>query len=74
MYRFYVFIDIDGNILPTCIAEGVEFSNESIALFEYSTDTILVLNSTKQLENHYKPIGEVKIEWIDVDSDSKKIN
>lgn len=74
MYRFYVFINIDGDILPDCIGEGIEFSNESIALFEYSTDTILVLNSIKYLQNHYKLLGDVKIEWVDVDLNSKKIN
>ena len=56
------------------MGEGIEFTNESIALFEYSTDTILVLNSIKQLQNHYKSLGEAKIEWVDIDSDSKKIN
>lgn len=74
MYRFYVFIYTKDNILGECMGEGIEFTNESIALFEYATDTILVLNSVKQLENHYKSFGEVKIEWIDIDSDAKKIN
>jgi hypothetical protein len=74
MYRFYVFIAFKGSILEECVGEGIEFSNESIALFEYSTDTILMLKSIKALKNHYKPLGKVKIEWLDLDLDEKIIN
>lgn len=74
MLRFYLNILYSGQILEECIGEGVEFSNENVSLFEYPTNTIIFLNSVKDIQNHYSSVGKTSIEWLDFNDFDKNIN
>lgn len=49
-----------------CVAEGVQFSSENIALYEYLTQTILILDSIDDIKEHYETVGEVNVQWVDL--------
>jgi hypothetical protein len=49
----------------TIIAEGIEFSNENVALNEFATVSILILDCVDSIHKHYESIGKIQIKWID---------
>lgn len=67
MKRFLVYIKIKGKYAESLIAEGVEFNNENVALHEFLTTTILILEGIDTIYKHYKVIGKVRIKWLDLD-------
>ena len=57
-----------------CVAEGVQFSNESVALYEHLTKTILILDSIDAIIEHYEEVGEATIQWVDLLTYKKNIH
>ncbi len=74
MKRFYVYVRMYNTNNEKLVAEGVEFNNENIALHEFLTQTILILDSIKSVSKHYSSVGEILIEWIDFDEYETKIH
>ena len=74
MKRFYVYIKFFNTDVERVVAEGVEFSNENVALHEFLTKTILILDSIKAICKHYSSAGDVVIEWVDFDEFNGKIH
>ncbi len=74
MKRFIVYMETDKDYEETVIGEGIEFSNENVAVFEFLTSTILILDSTEFISKHYETVGNVKIKWIDYDLFQKIIH
>ena len=74
MKRFYVYVRMYNTNNEKLVAEGVEFNNENIALHEFLTQTILILDSIKSVSKHYSQVGEILIEWIDFDEYETKIH
>jgi|LakMenEpi03Aug12_release.lakeMendotaPanAssembly.Ray.scaffolds.fasta_scaffold585797_2 hypothetical protein len=74
MKRFVVYVRFFNTDVERAIAEGVEFNNENIALHEFLTKTILVINSIKEISKHYSAIGDVVIEWLDYDEFYNRIH
>ena len=65
MRRFYVYVRLFDTNIEKAVAEGVEFSNENVALHEFLTKTILILDSIRAISEHYSSTGDVIIEWVD---------
>lgn len=57
-----------------CVAEGVQFSSENIALYEYLTKTILILDSIDAIKEHYETVGEINVQWVDLLTYKKNIH
>lgn len=74
MKRFYIYIRFLDSDVEKAVAEGVEFSNENVALHEFLTKTILILDSIKAISKHYSSVGDVFIEWVDFDEFNGKIH
>lgn len=66
VHRFLVYMVLEKTNSEVCVAEGVQFSNESVALYEYLTQTIVILDSTDAIIEHYDLVGEATIRWIDL--------
>lgn len=49
-----------------CVAEGVQFSSDDIVLYEFLTQTILILGSIGAIKEHYETVGEVNVQWVDL--------
>lgn len=74
LHRFLVYITIEKTNAERCVAEGVQFSNESVALYEYLTKTILILDSIDAIIGHYEEVGEANIQWVDLLTYKKNIH
>lgn len=74
MRRFIVYIRLKRKYVDSIVAEGIEFSNENVSLHEFLTNTILVLDSVDSIEKHYKPLGKIRIQWLDIDNFEKNIH
>lgn len=66
MKRFLVYIKLKGKYAESCVAEGIEFNNENVALHEFLTTTILILDGVDSIYKHYKAVGKVRLKWIDL--------
>jgi hypothetical protein len=74
MKRFSVYVKIKGKYTEILLAEGVQFNNENIAIHEFLTSTILILDNIDSVYSHYSIIGTIRINWLDVNIYDKKIN
>lgn len=74
MKRFLVYVIIKDKYSELLIAEGVQFNNDNIAIHEFLTTTILILDNIDSIFKHYSSIGNVRINWLDVNIYEKKIN
>jgi|688.fasta_scaffold1275317_1 hypothetical protein len=74
MRRFIVYIKLRKKYVESIVAEGVEFTNENIALHEFLTTTILILDSMESIYKHYEPLGKIRIKWLDFDNFDKKVH
>jgi hypothetical protein len=74
MHRFLVYMIIEGKSDEICIAEGIQFTNDNLAVYEYLSQTILILDSIEALIKHYSSVGEVNIEWVDLLTYKKNIH
>ena len=52
MRRFSVYVKIKGKYTEILLAEGVQFNNENIAIHEFLTSTILILDNIDSVYNH----------------------
>lgn len=74
MKRLLVYIKSSGHYTENLIAEGVEFNNENIALHEFLTTTILILDDVNSIYKHYGVLGKVRLRWIDFGNNEKNIH
>lgn len=74
MRRFIVYIKLRKKYVESIVAEGVEFTNENIALHEFLTTTILILDSMESIYKHYEPLGKIRVKWFDFDNFDKKVH
>lgn len=74
MHRFFIYMFLDNKKDEICIGEGVQFSNETVSIYEYLTDTVIIFNSIGGVLEHYSTISSARIQWVDLLTYTNKIN